>query len=304
MLRGIDVSHWQGQLDWRALAAGLGLDFAFVKATEHEGFVDPRFRSNWVGMADAGLVRGAYHFARPDGSAVDDAARFVAVVKAAGLVRTDLVALDLEVSDLKAAPTAAWAIQWGREVQELLPGYRVGLYSGAGYMTLKSYRGLSHVHGGPFAWWWYPQWPGGRSWPAAFTPRIPGDNQWGDLPVFWQFTDNVLGRRIDGDVFSGTRAELEALNGSRPNPGPPPVPAPPAVRSLGRLLRVASPRMTGGDVRAVQGAAGMNRADQDGVYGWQTRYHVWRFQRARRLAADGVVGPQTARAMGFRWAGR
>ncbi len=62
--------------------------------------------------------------------------------------------------------------------------------------------------------------------------------------------------------------------------------------------------MTGGDVRAVQGAAGMNRADQDGSYGWQTRYHVWRFQRAHRLAADGVVGPQTARAMGFGWAGR
>lgn len=58
---GIDVSHHSGEVDWHAVAAG-GYAFAVVKASEGVDAPDPRFEQNWKEAAEAGLVRGAYHF--------------------------------------------------------------------------------------------------------------------------------------------------------------------------------------------------------------------------------------------------
>lgn len=63
-LRGIDVSRYQPKIDWRALTAS-GLQFCFIKATEGGRDVDSSFQQHWEGAAAAGLVRGAYHFFRP-----------------------------------------------------------------------------------------------------------------------------------------------------------------------------------------------------------------------------------------------
>lgn len=63
MIPGIDVAHWQKQVDWHEVAES-GVKFAFCKATEGVGYVDPTFKKNWHGIKSAGLMRGAYHFAR------------------------------------------------------------------------------------------------------------------------------------------------------------------------------------------------------------------------------------------------
>lgn len=58
---GIDVSHHQGQIDWRRVRQD-GISFTYVKATEGGDWTDPRFEMNWRGAGEAGLRRGAYHF--------------------------------------------------------------------------------------------------------------------------------------------------------------------------------------------------------------------------------------------------
>ncbi len=58
---GIDVSHHQGSIDWRRVAAD-GITFAYIKATEGGDLVDHRFDANWFGADAAGIPRGAYHF--------------------------------------------------------------------------------------------------------------------------------------------------------------------------------------------------------------------------------------------------
>jgi uncharacterized protein with LGFP repeats/GH25 family lysozyme M1 (1,4-beta-N-acetylmuramidase) len=63
--QGLDVSHFQGTVDWAAVTGG-GASFAYMKATEGTTFTDPQFATNYAGSAGAGLVRGAYHFALPD----------------------------------------------------------------------------------------------------------------------------------------------------------------------------------------------------------------------------------------------
>lgn len=60
-IHGIDVSKWQGKIDWSSVAAA-GTQFAFIKATEGGDHVDARFLENWHGAKQAGVPRGAYHF--------------------------------------------------------------------------------------------------------------------------------------------------------------------------------------------------------------------------------------------------
>jgi lysozyme len=75
-LLGIDVSHWQGDVDWFAVARG-NVKFAFAKASEGNVTVDPTFKQNWSGIQVADLIRGAYHFARPGRDAETQARRYL-----------------------------------------------------------------------------------------------------------------------------------------------------------------------------------------------------------------------------------
>lgn len=56
--RGIDTSHWQGEIDWKEVARN---DISFVMlGSRYKGEVDPKFHTNAQGAADAGLKLGAY----------------------------------------------------------------------------------------------------------------------------------------------------------------------------------------------------------------------------------------------------
>lgn len=60
-IHGIDVSKYQGDIDWRTVKAS-GVKFVWIKATEGGDHVDEKFAQNWAGAAAAGIPRGAYHF--------------------------------------------------------------------------------------------------------------------------------------------------------------------------------------------------------------------------------------------------
>jgi GH25 family lysozyme M1 (1,4-beta-N-acetylmuramidase) len=62
---GHDVSGHQGPVDWPA-AVNNGAEFVYIKATEGTGFINPRFDQQYNGSYSAGMIRGSYHFARPD----------------------------------------------------------------------------------------------------------------------------------------------------------------------------------------------------------------------------------------------
>ena len=77
-IQGIDVSSHQGAVAWRA-ARSQGAEFAYVKATEGRGYVNPFFAQQYDGAASVGMVRGAYHFAvpTPSSSGSEQATYFV-----------------------------------------------------------------------------------------------------------------------------------------------------------------------------------------------------------------------------------
>ena len=63
--RGIDVSHYQGKIDWKQVARSEEVYYVYVKATEGSGLVDNTFRTNLQGARAAGLRVGIYHFFSP-----------------------------------------------------------------------------------------------------------------------------------------------------------------------------------------------------------------------------------------------
>ena len=60
-IHGIDVSKYQGTIDWGAVA-GSGVKFVWIKATEGGDHLDERFQANWQGAKEAGIPHGANHF--------------------------------------------------------------------------------------------------------------------------------------------------------------------------------------------------------------------------------------------------
>lgn len=195
-LPGIDVSHWQGAIDWDAVEDD-GVEFAFIKATEGGDYTDPRFAANWAGARQAGVVRGAYHFFRPQTDAMAQVAHFLRTVQ---LAPGDLPpVLDVEVTDGRsAAQIAAGVRTWLQEV-ERVTGRRPILYTRASFWTGQM--------GGGFGG--YPLWVAHY---GVSSPNIPAE--WSGW-TFWQHSDAGRVDGISGDVdlnwFNGDRAELNAF---------------------------------------------------------------------------------------------
>lgn len=103
-LPGIDVSHWQGAIDWRAVAAD-GCRFAWAK-------VDALFHDNRINAASAGVPLGAYHFADVTLDPVGCATAFC--VRVGMLAPGELVPmLDIEQAHNRSpAAIANWCLAW------------------------------------------------------------------------------------------------------------------------------------------------------------------------------------------------
>ena len=83
-IHGIDVSYYQGKIDWQKVKAmkddDVKVSFAFIKATEGILKVDPYFQRNWREAPKAGIKVEAYHFFRPQKSGLWQANFFLQTV--------------------------------------------------------------------------------------------------------------------------------------------------------------------------------------------------------------------------------
>jgi lysozyme len=136
-LSGVDVSNHQPDIDWAKVKAA-GHAFALSKVSEGLGTPDRVFgKGRWKAMRDAGLVRGVYHFARPQKGRDprDEVREFLGLIdKAGGLKDGDLrPVLDIEAFGAAGRLTAAQTLEWARgfvdEVQARL-GRRPIIYTG------------------------------------------------------------------------------------------------------------------------------------------------------------------------------
>ncbi|RZK82237.1 MAG: glycoside hydrolase family 25 protein [Pedobacter sp.] len=84
-IHGIDVSYYQGKIDWQQVKSmkedDVNISFAFIKATEGLFNVDPYFQRNWREAPKAGIICGAYHYLIPKKSGEWQAKFFLQTVK-------------------------------------------------------------------------------------------------------------------------------------------------------------------------------------------------------------------------------
>lgn len=79
-VRGIDVSHYQGDIDWQTLSEQGDISFAFIKATEGSIYADETFAYNYAEARKTGLRVGAYHFFSFESTGVSQADNFINTV--------------------------------------------------------------------------------------------------------------------------------------------------------------------------------------------------------------------------------
>ncbi len=79
-VRGLDVSHHQGKIDWNRVKKQQDFRYVYIKATEGNDFVDDQFSTNWYGARKVGLFTGAYHFFSMGSPASEQATNFIRTV--------------------------------------------------------------------------------------------------------------------------------------------------------------------------------------------------------------------------------
>ena len=64
--QGIDVSHYQGEIDWECVANETNIKFVYIKATEGSSHKDTLYRRNTEQARQAGIAVGSYHYFHPN----------------------------------------------------------------------------------------------------------------------------------------------------------------------------------------------------------------------------------------------
>lgn len=198
-LDGIDISHYQGEIDWKKMEEQ-GIDFVFIKATEGSSYVDQRFEENWQKSGQTSLLTGAYHFFSFDSSGKTQAEHYIDAV---GALQGKLPpVIDVEYyGDKEQNPPSPKEVQANLAVMldALEEYYQVKPII---YTTYKAYHDF--LKGGFEE---YPLWIRNVYYPPVLL-------DW----TFWQYTDKAVldgyqgtEKYIDKNVFRGTKEELKYL---------------------------------------------------------------------------------------------
>ena len=193
---GIDVSHYQGKIDWETVQNDnddFPIGFVFVRATAGKSKLDSEYIYNWKGAKNSGYLRGAYHYYRPDENSVKQADNFIKNVK---LSKGDLPpVLDVEKIPNKQSLDSlkSGLKRWLVKVENHY-GVKPIIYSGESFYTdflKKEFKG-------------YDLWIANYSF---FEDEIR--KEW----LFWQFTDKAVLKGIetpvDVDIYNGNFEELK-----------------------------------------------------------------------------------------------
>ncbi len=190
-VKGVDVSSYQGKIDWETLSSGL--DFAFIKATEGSGYVDERFGYNYEQARRTDLRVGAYHFFSFDSSGKTQAENFIKNVENYDKMLPPVVDVEF-YGEYRKSPKPPEEVV--NELKTLLD-------------TLEEHYGkkpIIYATGSAYSLYIAENFDEYDLWirDVYFTP----DKDW----TFWQYSDTA---RLDGYIGEEKHIDLDVFNGGR-----------------------------------------------------------------------------------------
>jgi len=195
---GFDVSQYQGQIHWDEIEYvenTFALGFVFIRATAGKDAVDTCFKTNWAAARKNNIIRGAYHFYRPNENSLEQAENFIKTVK---LSKGDLPpVLDIE-SLPKNQPMDSLKSGLRRWLKKVDAHYKVKpiIYSGEKYYNAFLKDEFSE----------YTFWIANYNF---FVEDLKDD--W----LFWQFTEKAtisgISGNVDINIYNGTPKQLGYL---------------------------------------------------------------------------------------------
>jgi lysozyme len=81
---GLDISEYQGKIDWdlvQNIENEYPIEFVFIRATAGNDREDGQFDKNWLGAKKRKMIRGAYHYYRPNENSLEQAKLFIKTVR-------------------------------------------------------------------------------------------------------------------------------------------------------------------------------------------------------------------------------
>lgn len=199
-VRGIDVSHYQQDIDWERLRnAQVGhvpIRFVISKATEGERLIDENFADNFYRARENDLVRGAYHYFIPSVSPRQQARAFLRQVH---LEPGDLPAiLDVEERGNKPLRQFQQDVHQWLDIVEQETGTKPIIYTGYKFMVDYLAPDTTFLQ--------YPYWIA-----HYYVRELSYQGDW----ALWQYTDcgrvDGIKGRVDCNIFNGSMEDLMRL---------------------------------------------------------------------------------------------
>lgn len=194
MIKGIDVSHHNGIIDWPKVK-GAGFDFAFCKATQGVSFTDSTFQRNMVQGQAAGILMGAYHFFDPRLDPYEQVSHFMDQLRT--LKRPFLVAGDFEWLAGDPQPWSAYGSQTRTEMVNLFMDTLLINYKTKPFLYTSPAFANEYLQG--VALGFYPLW----------LARYKDE----DLPPAWRYNAEIHQYTESGDV-PGVPSKVDDVNRS------------------------------------------------------------------------------------------
>lgn len=203
-MKGCDISHHQGQLDFNVLRDNL--EFVIIRATYGDGYKDTRFEINRDSARQVGLLCGFYHYAYPQYNAPEAEADWF--TKTVSCKVGEIIALDFE----EKYPTP---VDWCKRFLDRAAsnmGFKPYIY--LNLATVKAYDWKPVIDAG------YPLWL--AHW--TYDESEPVATQWGDVNLRQYSNQGNVGgiTPLDLNIFYGTQAEYKATGNPAPSDTTPP----------------------------------------------------------------------------------
>lgn len=215
----IDVSHWQGNIDWNKLvdhtfSDGRKIKGIIIKATEGQQYVDDKVYDNYNGARSVGLQTGLYHFCRAANTseAKKEAEFYKSVYDACGGQAGNLFPpiLDIETTEAQTAEGISSVCRVWLEYIEAMCGVKPMIYTGRGFIdsyldtSLSKYKLWLAAYDSNYL----PDRKGWTEWTIlqyTQTGTVSGINGYVDLNEYNGRIDDLMG------TTSTDNAEIEAL---------------------------------------------------------------------------------------------